>query len=120
MKHFLFLHIIIELQTNLTGPQYNLLIMFGNNPVILYSSLKQTEGFVQVNSILGGVRSSDYKFARANGSESGRVEQTARMAQANNSLEGVYSSGYEFARTNYFKSGRVERRKVEARATKVL
>ena len=94
--------------------------MFGNNPVILYSSLERTERFVRANNILGGVRSSEYKFTRANLSESGRVKRIERMAQANQSLEGVRSSEVEFARADYFESGKVERRKREARATRVL
>ena len=69
--------------------------MFGASPVILYSSLERTERFVRANSILGGVCSSEYKFTRANWSESGRVERIAQMAQASNSVEGVRSSGYE-------------------------
>ena len=94
--------------------------MFGINPGILHSSLELTGRFVRANNILGGVRSSKYKLARVNWSESGRLEQTNRMAQAHNSLEGVCSSGYEFVRANDFESGKVKRRKVEARANKVL
>ena len=63
---------------------------------------------------------SEYKFARVNSSESGRVERTDRMAQANKSLEGARSSKVEFARADYFESGKVERINREARATKDL
>ena len=82
--------------------------MFGISPEILYSSLERTERFDQENNILGGVRSSEYKFALVNRFESGMVDRTEGIAQANQSLEGVCSSGYEFARANYFESGKVE------------
>lgn len=77
----------------------------------MYSSLERTRRFVRANSIFGGVRSSEYKFTRANWSESGRVKRTERMGQANQALEGVHSSGYEFARADYFESEKVEQRK---------
>ena len=94
--------------------------MFETSTVIMYSSLERTERFVRAKSILAGVRSSGYKFARMNWSKSRRVKRTDRMAQAKKSLEGVRSSEVEFAPANYFESRKVERRKREARATKVL
>ena len=47
------------------------------------------------------VRPSEYRFARANWFELGRVEQIGRVARADKSLEGACSNELGFAQANW-------------------
>ena len=77
--------------------------MFGNNPVILYSLLDRTGGFVRANSILGG-------FTRAN---------ISSLERAGPNQEGSSELGEWLKRINLWKGFALANRKL-ARANHVL